>query len=219
MPISNPVELGSFEHFFTPLVSDVMDRLGIPSHVLPREIQSVPFDPSLKVVGRAFPCRVVPTTEYVEIDRLLEMVDSISANAFVAVAADRDIDAALWGGLMSTRAKARGAVGALVNGGIRDFEQIANLGFPVFGAYRCIKDIRRRGYMAEYNTTLQIGGVTIKPNDIIFGDANGVIVIPSVHFEMIYAELMKSIEGEHKTAAGLAAGREARELFSKFETF
>src|ERR1041385_5734512 len=69
-------ELLNFENFFTPLVSDVMDRLGISSHVLSREIQSIPFDPSLKVVGLAFPCRVIPTSEYVEITKLLEMVDS-----------------------------------------------------------------------------------------------------------------------------------------------
>src|ERR1044071_9098049 len=126
--------LHSFQQFFTPLVSDVMDRLGIPSHVLSHEIQSIPFDPSLKVAGIAFPCRVVPTTEYVEINTLLEMVDNIPEHAFVIVAADADIDAALWGGLMSTRAKARGAVAAAVNGGIRDFEQIAQLEFPVFGS-------------------------------------------------------------------------------------
>lgn len=211
--------LRSFERFFTPLVSDVMDRLGIPSHVLPHEIQSIPFEPTLKVAGLAYPCRVIPTTEYVEINKLLEMVDSIPENAFVIVAADADIDAALWGGLMSTRAKARGAVAAAVNGGIRDFEQIAKLDFPVFGSYRCVKDIRRRGYMAEYNMPVTIGGIRIEPNDIVFGDANGVVVIPQAHFDEVYAELMKSIEGEHKTAQGLTEGRAARELFSEFETF
>ncbi len=214
-----PSKLDEFSRFFTPLVSDVMDRLGIPSHVLPHQIQSIPFNAALKVAGLAFPCRVIPTPEYVEIDTLLEMVDAIPPKAFVAVAADDDIDVALWGGLMSTRAKSRGAVATVVNGGIRDFEQIAKLGFPVFGVYRCIKDIRRRGYMAEYNTTIQIGGVTVRPNDILYGDANGVLVIPQEQFEIVYQELVRSIEGEHKTAAGLAEGREARELFSKFETF
>lgn len=211
--------LRSFERFFTPLVSDVMDRLGISSHVLPHGIQSIPFDPKLKVAGRAYSCHVIPTTEYVEINKLLEMVDSIPQNAFVIVAADADIDAALWGGLMSTRAKARGAVAAAVNGGIRDFEQIEKLGFPVFGSYRCVKDIRRRGYMAEYNVPVIIGGIRIEPNDIVFGDANGVVVIPQAHFDEVYAELLKSIEGEHKTALGLTEGRAARELFSEFETF
>src|SRR5579883_143269 len=212
-------QLSVFDQFFTPLVSDVMDRLGIASHVLPHEIQSIPFDPTLKVVGLAYPCRVIPTSEYVEITKLLEMVDSIPKHSFVVVAADADIDAALWGGLMSTRAKARGAVAAVVNGGIRDFEQIDMLGFPVFGTYRCIKDIRRRGYMAEYNTTVDIGGVTIRPNDVLFGDANGVIVIPQEYFKQVYIELMKKIEGERQTATGLQEGKAARELFSEFETF
>jgi 4-hydroxy-4-methyl-2-oxoglutarate aldolase len=212
-------ELASFDQFFTPLVSDVMDRLKIPSHVLSQEIQSIPFDPSLKVAGLAYPCRVVPTNEYVEITKLLEMVDSIPKHAFVVVAADSDIDAALWGGLMSTRAQARGAVAAVVNGGIRDFEQIEMLGFPVFGSYRCIKDIRRHGYMAEYNTTVTIGDVAVRPNDIIFGDANGVVIIPHEHFKAVYTELIKSIEGESATARGLKEGRAARELFSEFETF
>ena len=67
--------------------------------------------------------------------------------------------------------------------------------------------------------TVTIGGVTIKPNDIVFGDANGVIVIPQEHFEAVYAELLKSIEGERKTATGLTAGRAAKELFTEFETF
>jgi 4-hydroxy-4-methyl-2-oxoglutarate aldolase len=214
-----PQEIASFDAFFTPLVSDVMDRLGITSHVLHRDIQAIPFEASVKVAGLAYPCRVVPTSEYVEITTLLEMVDSIPKHSFVVVAADADIDAALWGGLMSTRAKARGAVAAVVNGGIRDFEQIEMLDFPVFGSHRCVKDIRRRGYMAEYNVPVTIGGVTIHPNDIFFGDANGVVVIPQQHFNAIYAELMKSIEGEQKTAAGLSQGRAASELFSEFETF
>ena len=212
-------QLTEFEQLFTPLVSDVMDRLGIPSHVLSRDIQAIPFDASIKVAGFAYPCRVTPTSEYVEITTLLEMVDSIPKDSFVVVAADVDIDAALWGGLMSTRAKARGAVAAVVNGGIRDFEQIEMLDFPVFGSYRCVKDIRRRGYMAEYNVPVNIGGVIINPNDVIFGDANGVVVIPQQHFDAVYAELIKSIEGEQKTAAGLSQGRAASELFSEFETF
>ena len=120
---------------------------------------------------------------------------------------------------MSTRAKARGARGAVVNGGVRDIEQVAGLGFPVFGKYRCIKDIRRRGYMAEFGESILIDDIHIKTGDIIFGDANGVIVIPSEHEEQIFAELEKSFEGEKKTAAGLASGLSAKELFAEYKTF
>jgi 4-hydroxy-4-methyl-2-oxoglutarate aldolase len=204
---------------FTPLVSDVMDRLGISGYVLHHSIQSIFPDPSLKVAGYAYPCRVIPTDEYIEIDTLLAMVDSIPKDSIVVVSSDNDIDAALWGGLMSTRAKARGAHGAIVNGGVRDIEQISRLGFPVFGTYRCVKDIRRRGYMAEYGVSITIGGIPVKPSDLIFGDANGVVIIPSEHQEKIFIELHKSLDGEKRTESGLLSGKSARELFGEFKTF
>ena len=214
-----PADLKFLETLFTPLVSDTMDRLGISGCVLPHRIQSIFPDPHLKVAGYAFPCRVIPTDEYIEIDTLLQMVDAIPIDSIVLVAADTDIDAALWGGLMSTRAKARGAKGAVVNGGVRDIEQISDLGFPVFGQYPCVKDIRRRGFMAEYGVTVEIEGVSIRPQDIIFADANGVVVIPSEYREKIFSELHKSFDGEQKTSSGLLSGKSAQELFREFKTF
>lgn len=212
-------ELDFLETLFTPLVSDVMDSLGINGQVLPHCIQSIFPDPHLKVAGYAFSCRVVPTDEYVEIHKLLEMVDAIEKDSFVLVASDSPIDAALWGGLMSTRAKVKGARGAAVTGGVRDIEQIEALNFPVFGEYRCVKDIRRRGYMAEYNTALTIGETVISPKDIVFGDANGIVVIPYLEKEKILQALLVRIKGEEGTSVGLLSGKSAQELFGEFETF
>jgi regulator of RNase E activity RraA len=205
--------------FYTPLVSDTMERLGLRSGALHHSIQAILPDPHQKVCGIAFPARVKPTNEYVEIHNLLEMVDAIPEHAFVVVSADAEVDAALWGGMMSARAKARGAVGAAVNGGVRDIEQIADLGFPVFGAYRCIKDIRRRGQMVRYNVPVFFGGVTIVPGDIIFGDANGVLVIPHEKFDQVYAELERAHGEEAATHSGLLGGEQAREMFDRFGRF
>lgn len=205
--------------FYAPLVSDTMERLGIPCGALDAAIGPTFADPFLKVCGRAFPCRVVPTEEYVEIHTLLEMVDAIPPGAFVVVAADAPIDAALWGGMMSTRAAARGAVAAAVNGGIRDIEQIARLGFPTFGEGRCIKDIRTRGYMAAYNVPVVCGGVAIAPGDLVFGDANGVIAVPAARAAELYAELDRAFTEEAATERGLAGGEGARALFDRYGRF
>jgi len=212
-------KLEFLEQLFTPLVSDTMDRLGISGYVLDRSIQSIFPDPQIKMAGYAYPCRVIPTDEYMEIDTILKMVDSIPEDSVVLVAADADIDAALGGGLMSTRAKARGSRGAVVNGGVRDIEQITRLGFPVFGEYRCVKDIRRRGFMAEFGIEINIGGVRVKPREIIFADANGVVVIPSQYEDQIFFELHKSLGGEKQTESGLLSGKSAQELFEEFNTF
>jgi regulator of RNase E activity RraA len=196
-----------------------MDTLGIEGCVLPHEIQSIFPDPHVKVAGFAYPCRVIPTDEYVEIHTLLEMVDSIPADSIVVVAADQDIDAALWGGLMSTRAKKRGAKAAVVNGGVRDIEQIANLDFPVFGAYKCIKDIRRRGFMAEYGGTVLLNNIEIVKQDIVFADANGVVVIQQAKIDEVISLLAERVLRERKTEGGLSEGLSAQELFGNFGTF
>ncbi len=211
--------LAFLETLYTPLVSDVMDKLGINNQVLDHSIQSMIFDPHLKIAGYAFPCQVIPTEEYVEIDTLLEMVDAIPNDSIVLVASKNDIDAALWGGLMSTRAKANGAKAAVVNGGVRDIEQIAEIGFPVFGSYRCVKDIRKRGYMSDYNCKITIGNVVVKPQDIIFSDINGIVVIPSDRFDEIFSLLKTTLENEQQTMSALTKGRTAREVFETYKTF
>lgn len=211
--------LPDFSRFYTPLVSDTMERMGMRSPALDSSVQDILPDPSRKVWGYAFPCRVVPTEEYVEITTLLEMVDSIPRDAFVVVAADAPVDAALWGGMMSARARARGAVAAVVNGGVRDIEQIAQLRFPVFGTGRCIQDIRRRGYMAAYNVPVAFGRQTIHPGDLIFADANGVVRIPADQIDAVHEELTRAFDEEASTQTGLVAGKDARELFDRYGRF
>lgn len=217
--ISREEMMREMTRFYTPLISDVMDSLRMASGVMDRSIQLMLPDPGLKICGTAFPCRVVPTDEYVEIDAILQMVDAIPPQAFVLVAADRDIDAALWGGLMSARAKARGGVGAAVNGGVRDIAQIAERSFPVFGTYRCVKDIRRRGFMHSYDVPIEIGGITVNPGDIIFGDANGVVAIPGDKFPTVYRELVRAYGEEEATHRGLIEGESARGLFIEHGRF
>ena len=212
-------KIQGMHRFYTPLVSDTMERMGLKSGALHHSIQAILPDPHLKACGLAFPARVKPTRAYVEIHTLLEMVDAIPEHAFVIVSADDEVDAALWGGMMSARAKSRGAVGAVVNGGVRDIEQIADLGFPIYGMYRCIKDIRRRGQMARYNVPVFFGGVTIVPGDIIFADANGVLAIPREKFDQVYAELERAWSEEAATHEGLIGGGEAKDLFEKFGRF
>lgn len=205
--------------FHTPLVSDVMDELGLPSGVLSSRIRPILEAPSRVILGRAFPCRVEPTDEYVEIDTLLEMVDAIPPGAFVLVAATADIDAALWGGLMSTRAQARGAVGAAVNGGVRDIAQIAELDFPVFGVDRRIRDIRRRGFMSGYNLPVEFDGIPVRPGDGVVADANGVVVIPQEHLDTVMSRLQLAFGEEEAVQQGLLTGGNARDLFNSHHRF
>jgi regulator of RNase E activity RraA len=73
--------------------------------------------------------------------------------------------------------------------------------------------------MAGYNVTVECGGVTIAPGDIIFGDANGVIAIPASSFERLYNELDTAFTEEAATQRGLEEGEEAKDLFDRYQRF
>ena len=106
-----------------------------------------------------------------------------------------------------------------MNGGVRDLEQIADVRFPVFGVNRCVKDIRTRGRMAEYGVAVTIGGVPVRPGDIVFGDANGVVVIPQDRYDDVLAELRAVLGKEQSTMRGLQEGRSAQALFGEYKVF
>ena len=204
---------------YSPILSDTLDSLGLRRHFLGAEVQCLFPDPHLTVAGFAYPARVSKTGEYVQIGNLLRMVDSIPKDAFVVVAGDPGCECALWGGLMSAAAKARGAVAAVVNGPTRDVAQIARLGFTVFCTGRNPHDIRTRGEMVDFNCTVEFNGVTIAPGDLVFGDANGVVVVPKDRILEAIELAEKGVREESVTEAGLDRGGSAVGLFEEFGRF
>lgn len=207
------------ERLYTPILLDVMDGLGLERGFLGEAVQHVLNDPFVKVCGRAFPVRVARTADYVEIDNLLRMVDTVPPDSIVVVAADEDCDCSLWGGLMSARAKLRGARGAVVNGGVRDIAQIARIAFPVFGVSRNAQDIRRRGMIVDFNCEVCFHGVRIRPGDLVFGDADGVAVLPSQRAGEIVMLAEGGVREEASTQEGLERGETAEQVFRQYGRF
>src|SRR5690606_15584779 len=136
--------IARYEGLYTSLVSDCVEALGHGPRALAPGL--VPFhSDSLRVVaGPAHTCQIRRTDERIEIDGLLAMVDATPPGSVVVVVPDRQIDGAVWGGMMTARVQQRGAVGAIADGGVRDLHQVVPLGLPVFAAYRSPLDIRGR---------------------------------------------------------------------------
>lgn len=210
-----------YARLYTPLVSDTMERMGRQSTALATRIQCLcpAADPGVTMVGFAYPCRERATDAYVEIDRLLHMIDSIPAEAVVVVGIDREVDCALWGGLMSAGAQRRGAVGAVCDGPIRDLAQIAALGFTVFGTGRTMLDIRGRAEVVDFGCAVECGGVMVQPGDLIMGDANGVICVPHALILPLLEACEVALADEQSTQRGLETGEGARDLFSQYGRF
>jgi regulator of RNase E activity RraA len=123
---------------------------------------------------------------------------------------------ALWGELMSTRAKILGAHGALVDGFARDTDGIKALGFPCFCTGYYAQDQGVRGKVIDYRCALEIGGVRIEPGTLLFGDKEGVLVIPRQAEEEVVRLALEKVRGEKLVAKAIREGMSAVDAYKTF---
>ncbi|MBT8359970.1 MAG: RraA family protein [Deltaproteobacteria bacterium] len=212
------------QELFTAVVGDVMDKMGLLHQFLPPEIK--PLRDDMVLIGRAM--TVLEADFFSEGDEsapgplsnkpfglMLEALDDLkSGEVYVATGASPLY--ALWGELMSTRALHLGANGALVNGFARDIPGILALDFPTFATGRYAQDQGPRGKVIDYRVALEIAGIRIEPGTLLFGDLEGVIVIPKEAEEEIIARALEKARGEKLVAKAIRGGMSAVEAFEKF---
>lgn len=209
---------------FTAVVGDVMDKLGFLHQFLPPEIG--PLRDDMVLTGRAM--TVLEADVFVEFDDraqgplsnkpfglMLEALDDLKPGE-VYVATGASPRYALWGELMSTRARHLGAAGALVNGFARDIPGILALDFPTFVTGKYAQDQGPRGKVIDFRVPVEIGGIRIDPGALLFGDQEGVLVIPAEAEEEIIAKALEKARGEKAVAKAIQGGMSAVEAFEKF---
>jgi 4-hydroxy-4-methyl-2-oxoglutarate aldolase len=198
------------DKLFTAVVGDVLDKMGWRRQFLPQAIGPLKLD--MKLVGRAMP--VLEADVFDESSRspcaavakpfglMLEALDDLRPNE-VYVATGGSFRYALWGELMSTRARFLRAAGAVLNGFVRDATGIEALDFPTFCRGLYAQDQGPRGKVIDFRVAVEIEGVRMAPGDLIFGDREGVLVIPAeIDAEAIQAALAKA-STENKVAIAI----------------
>ena len=212
------------QELFTAVVGDVMDKMGLLHQFLPPRLQ--PLCDDMVTIGRAMPVLEADVfTEAVTNSNnpimakpfglMLEALDDLKPNE-IYVCTGGSPRYALWGELMSTRAMKLGAAGAVVDGYSRDTFGILQLGFPVFSSGRYAQDQGPRGKVLDFRVPLEIEGVRINPGDIIFGDIDGVIVIPQEAEEEAFTKAVEKARGEKLVQKAIQDGMSACEAFATF---
>jgi regulator of RNase E activity RraA len=212
------------QELFTALVGDVLDKLGFLHQFLPPGIK--PIDPNMVVVGRAMP--VLETDVFAEIvdgtqnpvmekpfGLMFEALDNLLDDE-VYICTGASPRYALWGGLMSARAMKLRAAGAVVNGYLRDTSEIFRLGFPSFSLGSYSQDQGPRGKVVDYRIRIEWDGIQISPGDIIFGDRDGVLVIPREIEREAFARAMEKARMERHVLKALQEGTSASDAFDQF---
>ena len=133
----------------------------------------------------------------------------------VYLASGGEMRCAYWGEILTATAKKRGAVGAVINGFHRDTPRVLEQEWPVFSRGRYAQDSSIRTQVVDYRCQIEIGQVTVRPGDLVFGDLDGIVVVPrNVEAEVIERALAKA-RGEKLVRKEIEAGMSSTEAFKK----
>ncbi|WP_270729809.1 RraA family protein [Shimia sp. Alg240-R146] len=209
------------DKLFTAVLGDALDALGYRKQFLPQPIK--PLVAGTKLVGRAM---TVLEADYAEGEGkgpladhpfgiMFEALDSLQEDE-IYIASGSSFSFALWGGLMSTRAQHLKSAGAVLDGYVRDTDEIRQLEFPVFSRGSFAQDQGVRGKVIDYRVPIDVEGVRVSSGDLIFADDEGVLIVPQEAEREAVQNALEKASTENQVAKAIRAGMSSQEAFATF---
>ena len=121
-----------------------------------------------------------------------------------------------WGELLSTAARNSGCLGVIVDGAVRDVRKMNEMKFPVFARGTCIYDSQNRQRVIDYDVPVEIDGVRFSPGDLVFADADGVVVVPQEIEERAIQAAWEKVHAENVTRDAIKDGMKATDAYKKY---
>ncbi|HAL62630.1 MAG TPA: orotidine 5-phosphate decarboxylase [Chloroflexi bacterium] len=191
------------------VVADSMERAGVMHSSIKPLTDS-------RFVGVALTVKLYPGD-------LVDCLDALKVAGpgdLIVVDACGDTETSVWGGLMAGLCQQKGVVGAVVDGAIRDTDEIQALGFPI-----CTRAVVPRSTHSPYsqrmepievNVPITCGGVRVNPGDIVLVDEIGVVVVPQEEAREVLARAQAQAAQEEATRQRIKEGKTVEELLSEF---
>lgn len=203
------------KELYTPVVGDIMDGLGLYHQFLPSGIS--PINLNDKIVGRAMPVLMIDVygPQKKPFGYLTEALDQLEEGD-VYLASGGGQRCAYWGELLTATAKKRGAAGAVINGFYRDSRQVMEQDFPVFSRGRYAQDSSVRTQVVNYRCPIEVGGTWVEPGDLVFGDMDGVLVVPKDRIDEVIEKSLEKARGEKLVRKAIEEGMSATAAFATF---
>lgn len=209
---------------FVALVGDILDTLGYQHQFLPPNIK--PINDDFVVIGRAMTVLEADTFEEAAkatknplmkqpFGLMFEALDDLKENE-VYICTGSSPSYALWGGLMSTRAVKLKAAGAILDGWSRDTNEVLKLNFPTFSYGGYAQDQGPRGKVIDYRVPIEIKGIRINSGDIVYGDRDGVLIVPKEAEKKAFMGAIEKARGEQLVKKALEEGMSTVDAYNKF---
>ncbi|MDZ4689462.1 MAG: RraA family protein [Planctomycetaceae bacterium] len=201
---------------YSAVVCDALDGLGCRRQS-PR-LPLAPLTSGRMLVGR---CKTTLWVDMAHSDPRpyeleLQAVDGCRPDDVLIAAAGGSMRSGIWGELLTTAARNTGCVGAIVDGGIRDVGKIRAMDFPVFARGVSIYDSLHRQRVVDVDVPVELDGVTFAPGDLVFADADGVVVVPQAVEHEAIRRAWEKVHAENEVRDAIRNGLKAQEAFAKY---
>jgi len=207
-----------YKNLYTPAVADILDSRGLWHQIMDNDLKGLTLD--MVVAGPAFTVLgMAERSEDKSIRKGVKVVDMLGPCHVATFETAGDTRTGHWGELLSNAARARGAHGAVIDGGVRDTKYILQMGFPVFCKFRCPGDATGRWNVVDMEVPVTVGGVRVNPGDFIFGDSDGVVVVPKALTVEVLLEAEAVLAVENEIREKVRGGASVQELYMKYERF
>ena len=203
------------EILYSGIISDVLDGMGYRNQALAGGIS--PLTDDTVIFGPAFTS--IGTTVYSMPENPLvaqcKVVDQLGEDEIYVLVTRGDYNCAVFGELFATAVNARKGAGVLLDGYARDVKALKEMKFPLFYKGRDVRTSKGRCEINECKIPVILDGVTIRPGDYIFGDIDGVIVIPKEVAEEVIRQAAETVEKENEVRTRLLNGSTLQKAYEE----
>jgi 4-hydroxy-4-methyl-2-oxoglutarate aldolase len=205
------------ETLYVAVIADVLDTLGYRQQACAGVLS--PMTVERRLAGR---CK---TTLWVDMfhedprpyELELQAVDEVGPDEVLVAAAGGSMRSGIWGELLSTAARNRGCIGAIVDGAIRDVTAMQRMEFPVFARGRSPFDSKDRQRVVDLDVPVEVEGVRFHPGEIVVADLDGMVVIPHAVEQEALRMAWEKVHAENEVRAAISNGMLAREAFDRYQ--
>jgi regulator of RNase E activity RraA len=169
------------------------------------------------VVGYAMPVLLMEVrgAQSRPFGRLTDALDALAQDE-VYLARAGGLPCASWGEILTATARVRGAAGAVIDGFHRDTTRVLEQDWPVFSRGSYAQDAAVRSYVVDFRVPVGIGQVDVTPGDIVFGDRDGVVVVPRELADEVFERSVQKVTAENTVRQAIEAGMSSTEAFATY---
>lgn len=217
-PVPDEELLERYERLFTAIVADVLDEVYLRDNcVLPSYLK--PLTDGTKVAGFAFTMKGVrthiPETMNDFSARMAKIINDFKTNDIVMWDTGSDVETSHYGEMMARTSMSMGCKGAVVDGGLRDSDRVLEMGFKVWYKFRTPRSAFCKHRVVAWQVPIRIQDVTVCPGDLVFGDMDGVVVVPRELAYDVLVECERRCVEEKGWREILDSGISAQEAFAR----